>query len=338
MDLHVIWFVLLGILMTGYAILDGFDLGVGILHLVAKNDEERRLFMNSIGPLWDGNEVWLVTFGGALFAAFPIAYATTFSSFYTAFMILLSCLIFRAVSMEFRSKQQSPTWRYFWDILFFLSCFLASFLYGIAVGNAIQGIAIDENGIYTGTFFDFINAYTLCVGLMVVSLFALHGSIYLYLKTEEDLQARIYHWIWHTFGIFMVMYMITTIYTLIHIPQAYSNFSKAPIGWVVVILNILAIANIPRMIYYKKPGYAFLSSCVTIVALNILLGFALFPNILLSSIDSSYHLTIYNAASSTKTLQIMLIIAIIGMPFVITYTAVIYWMFRGKVKLGSFSY
>ncbi len=338
MDLNLIWFLLLGVLLTGYAILDGFDLGVGILHPISKNDEERRVFMNSIGPLWDGNEVWLITFGGALFAAFPIAYASVFSTFYTPFMILLFALIFRGVSMEFRSKRPSALWRGFWDWAFCLSSAAAALLFGIAVGNAIQGVAIDVNGVYRGSFIDFLNVYSLMVGLMVVALFAMHGSLYLYLKTEGDIQKRIHEWIWHTFGIFMVCYMITTVYTLIKIPQATENFEHLPFAWAVVVLNILAIANIPRAIYMQCPGYAFLSSCGTIAALTLLFGLALYPSIFVSSIDPAYSLTIYNAASSQKTLTIMFVIAVIGMPFVLAYTSVIYWVFRGKVKLEHTSY
>ena len=189
-DLQVIWFVLLGVLLTGYAILDGFDLGVGILYPLARGDRERRVFLNSIGPLWDGNEVWLVTFGGALFAAFPTAYAAVFSTFYTPFMMLLCALIFRAVSMEFRGKRPGRLWRTTWDTLFFVGSTTAPLLFGVAVGNAMQGIAIDAAGVYQGTFFDFLSPYSVMVGGLVVALFAMHGAIYLYLKTEGELQGR----------------------------------------------------------------------------------------------------------------------------------------------------
>src|SRR4051794_21711885 len=171
MDLHVIWFFLLGTLLAGYAALDGFDLGVGILHVLAKNDYERRLFINSIGPIWDGNEVWLIVFGGALFAAFPDAYATVFSGFYLAFMLLLTALIFRAVSIEFRSKMKHANWRHTWDYGFFGSSLLASILFGVAVGNAIIGIPIDIRGDFNGSFFDLLNPYALVAGLVTAALF-----------------------------------------------------------------------------------------------------------------------------------------------------------------------
>src|SRR5688572_5209694 len=171
MDWPILWFFLLGLLLTGYAILDGFDLGVGILHPMAKTDEERRIFMNSIGPLWDGNEVWLVTFGGALFAAFPNAYATSFSAFYTPFMLLLFALIFRAVSMEFRSKRPGALWRKFWDMSFFAASVTATFLFGVAVGNSMLGIPIGADQEFTGTTVDFLRPYPFLVGALAVAVF-----------------------------------------------------------------------------------------------------------------------------------------------------------------------
>ena len=176
MDLNLFWFALLGILLAGYAILDGFDLGVGILHLFVRKDEERRIFMNSIGPIWDGNEVWLVTFGGAMFAAFPEVYATVFSGFYTAFMLLLFALIFRAVSMEFRSKRPAPWWRQFWDVSFAAGSTLATFLFGVAVGNAMQGMPIGQDKEFQGTTMDLLRPYPLLVGVLAVATFAMHGA------------------------------------------------------------------------------------------------------------------------------------------------------------------
>lgn len=338
MDLNIIWFGILGVLLAGYAILDGFDLGVGIMHLFVKDDNERRLLMNSIGPLWDGNEVWLVTFGGALFATMPHAYATAFSGFYLAFMLLLCALIFRAVSMEFRSKSENKIWRKSWDFSFFLASFLATFLFGVAVGNLIQGMPIGADKEFAGTFFGLLMPYPLLVGVLSVAVFAMHGSIYLYLKTSGELQEKIKRWMWATFATFLSLYVITTIVTLVMFPAVLRNFETMPIAWIAVVLNILAIANIPRAIYKGKPFYAFVSSSSTIAALVFLLGMALFPNLIVSTINPEYSLTIYNAASSQKTLGIALTIAIIGMPIVLTYTAIVYWVFRGKVELGKFSY
>jgi cytochrome d ubiquinol oxidase subunit II len=337
--LALIWFGLLGVLLAGYAILDGFDLGVGMLHLfVARDDTERRTTLNSIGPLWDGNEVWLVTFGGAMFAAFPQAYATIFSGFYSAFMALLFALIFRAVSIEFRGKMKSRGWRTVWDVGFVLGSFLASLLFGVAVGNVLAGVPVDAMGEYHGALLDQVNGYAVLVGALTVTLFAMHGTIFLYLKTEGELQQRIQRWMWHTFGVFLVFYIFTTMYTLVNVPGAIANLERYPLLWAVPVLNVLAIANIPRAIYLERPGYAFLSSTSTIVAMVFLLGVALFPNVLTSSLDPQHSLTIYNASSSQKTLGIMLIIAVIGMPAVLAYTTAVYWTFRGKVRLDEHSY
>ncbi|MHC4800091.1 MAG: cytochrome d ubiquinol oxidase subunit II [Planctomycetota bacterium] len=333
-----IWFILLMVLLTGYAILDGFDLGVGILHLAARGDKQRRLLMNSIGPLWDGNEVWLVTFGGALFAAFPNAYATVFSGFYLAFMALLFALIFRGLSIEFRSKSHLPRWRTFWDVCFFSGSTLATFLFGVAVGNAMIGIPIDKDMEFAGTMLDLLGPYPLLVGVFAVTLFAMHGAIYLYLKTEGDLQQRVRGWMGKCFVCFLIIYLLTTVYTLIGVPQATGNFKHMPWAWIVVAINVLAIANIPLTIHRQRPLQTFLSSCITIAAATFLFSIALYPNMVTASTVPQYSLTIYNAASSTKTLTIMLIIALIGMPFVLAYTSVVYWVFRGKVKLSETSY
>lgn len=338
MDLNLLWFILLGVLLAGYAILDGFDLGVGMLHLKTRTDTERRLFLNSIGPIWDGNEVWLVTFGGALFAAFPEAYATAFSGFYVAFMALLFALIFRAVSIEFRSKVHSAWWRRAWDFGFFISSVVATLLFGIAVGAAMKGVPLNARGIFVGRMVDQISPYAVMVGLLTLAMFAMHGAIYLYLKMEGDLQARIRHWVWTAFGLFLVLYVFSTIVTLVTIPRATDNFEHYPWAWSVVLLNILAIANIPRSMYLGRPGQAFVSSCGTIAAFVFLFGLALFPNLVTSNPNPANSLTIYTAASSQKTLGIMAIIAAIGVPFVLAYTAVVYWTFRGKVRLDAHSY
>jgi cytochrome d ubiquinol oxidase subunit II len=268
----------------------------------------------------------------------PHAYATAFSGFYLAFMLLLCALIFRAVSMEFRSKVAKAWWRKMWDYSFFGASTLATFLFGVAVGNSIQGMPIGADKEFAGSFFDLLHPYALLVGVLAVTLFAMHGSIFLYLKTEGELQQKIKQWMWTTFGLFMTVYILATMVTLIRLPQVTKNFESMPIAWLAVFLNVVAIANIPRAIYMEKPIYAFASSCVAIAALVFLFGMALFPNLIVSSISPEYNITIYNAASSQKTLGIALTIAIIGMPIVLTYTAIVYWVFRGKVELGKFSY
>lgn len=343
MDLNTLWFLLLGVLLAGYAILDGFDFGVGILAPLARTDRERRIVINSIGPIWDGNEVWLVTFGGAMFAAFPELYASVFSGFYVAFMLVLFALILRAVSLEFRSKRDSAAWRSFWDWGFFAASLLAPVLFGAAVGAVVLGVPVDEAGIIVGSFFDILFPaalpfYPVLVGLLTAALFTMHGAIYLYLKTEDALQQRVRRWMWHGFGTFLVLYLFTTIVTLVAIPRALDNFTAHPWAWGVVFLSVLAIGDIPRAVFGDRPREAFVASSVLIVMLAGLVGIALHPNLLVSSLDAANHLTIHNAASSPKTLGIMALIAALGMPFVIAYTAVVYWTFRGKVKVGEHSY
>lgn len=337
--LAYIWYLLLGVLLIGYAILDGFDLGVGILHpFVARTDLNRRIVMNSIGPLWDGNEVWLITFGGALFAAFPEAYATVFSGFFTALMLLLTALILRAVSLEFRSKIGSGQWRWAWDVMFFLGSFLATFLFGVAVGNMMLGIPLNPHHEFAGTFLGLLNPFSILVGIMGVFAFALHGSIYLYLKTEGEFQESLRPVMWRMFFIFVTLYAVMTGWTFFNVPRATETFYNYPILWVVPALNLLAILNIPRAINQRNEGYAFISSSCMIAAFVFLFITALFPYLVPASNEPSHSLTIMNAASSVKTLSIMLIIAVIGMPCVIAYTGVIYWTFRGKVKIDETSY
>lgn len=338
LDLNSVWFGLVGILFTGYALLDGFDLGVGALHLFTKTDQERRLMLNSIGPVWDGNEVWLVTGGGALFAAFPDVYAAVFSGFYNALMLLLFALIFRAVAIEFRSKQPMRWWRQLWDISFSIGSLLSGLLVGVALGNIALGVPINQQFDYTGTFWGLLNPYAVLVGVTTVALFMMHGSIYLTMKTEGDMHNRARGWVNNTIIFFIVCYIITTLATILYVPHMTANLVEYPILFVIPILNALAIANIPREIRRKRDFRAFLSSCLSMIALMALFGIGMYPDMIYSQPLAENSLTIYNAASSPRTLQIMLIIALIGMPLVLSYTTVVYRIFRGKVKLEPTSY
>ena len=337
-DLNTIWFLLIGALLSGYAILDGFDLGVGMLHLFVKEDEERRTMINSIGPVWDGNEVWLVTGGGALFAAFPHVYATVFSGFYDAFILLLFMLIFRAVAIEFRSKQTMLWWRKMWDIAFSVASFLIALLMGVALANIITGIPIGPDKEFTGTFLSLINPYTVLVGVTTVALFMMHGAIYSVMKTDGDLQKKLRGWVNNMIIFFVICYATVTMTTLIYYPHMVENFRAVPVLFIVALLNMLAIANIPREISKGREFRVFISSAASIAALLLLFAIGIFPNIVFSNPNPEYSLTIYNAASSEKTLTIMLIIALIGIPFVFAYTITIYWIFRGKVKIDEMSY
>ena len=338
LDLNTIWFILVGVLLTGYAILDGFDLGVGALHLLVKKDRDRRILINAIGPVWDGNEVWLVTGGGALFAAFPDVYATVFSGFYLAFMMLLCALIFRAVAIEFRSKQPMGWWRSVWDVSFSASSILSSLLIGIAFGNIAWGIPLGTDGEFTGNFFTLIHPYSLLMGVLVLALFMMHGAIYLLMKTEGELHDRIRGWVKYAMIFFIVTYVITSLATLLYVPNMADTIRQHPVFFAVPILGVLAVANIPREISLGNDFRAFLSSAATVVLLMALFGLNMFPSLVHSMPNPEHSLTVYNAASSPKTLKIMLVIAAIGVPLVLAYTASIYWIFRGKVKLEEHSY
>jgi cytochrome d ubiquinol oxidase subunit II len=337
-DLNSVWFMLVGLLLTGYAILDGFDLGVGALHLFTSKDEDRRIFLNAIGPVWDGNEVWLVTGGGALFAAFPHVYATVFSGFYLALMLLLMMLIFRAVAIEFRSKQPMAWWRRAWDVSFSIASVVSSLLLGVALGNIAWGVPLRPDHEYAGTFLGLLNPYSLMVGLTTVALFTMHGAIYLVMKTQGELHDKVRGWINNTIILFVICYVITTVATLLYVPHMVTTLKAYPVLSGIALLNMLAIANIPREIHHGRDFYAFLSSCASLAALMALFGIGMYPDIVAASSDPANSLTIYNAASSEKTLGIMLVIAIIGVPLVLAYTASIYWVFRGKVTLDRSSY
>lgn len=338
MDLNAIWFVLVGVLFTGYAMLDGFDLGVGTLHLFIKGDENRRLALNSIGPVWDGNEVWLVTGGGALFAAFPDVYATVFSGFYIPFMLLLAALIFRAVAIEFRSKEPWPWWRAMWDIAFAAGSLVAALLIGVAMGNVVMGVPVSPDKEFAGTFLAMLNPYSLFLGITTVALFAMHGGIYLAMKTEGPLQDTIRSWVPKLIGIFIACYACFNMLTLIYCPHVLETVRSRPWIMPVVLVGVLIVMNIPREIHKGREFNAFLSSCAGMGLMMAAFGLTYFPNMLYSNPDPANSLTIYNAASTQKTLGIMLVIAVIGVPLVLAYTACIYWVFRGKTKLTSQSY
>jgi cytochrome bd ubiquinol oxidase subunit II len=338
LDLNVVWFLLVGTILTGYAVLDGFDLGVGILHLLCRGDVERRISLNSIGPVWDGNQVWLVVGGGALFAAFPEVYATAFSGFYDAFILLLFTLIFRGVAIKFRSKRSGAGWRRTWDVLFSLGSLGAALLLGVALGNLARGVPIDAQRNVTIRFLALLNPYALTVGVTAAVLLALHGAIYLLLKTEGEMHARVRGWVQPLMIAFILLYALTTLATLLYQPHLTARFRQHAALLAAPVAAVLAIANIPREIHHGRDWNAFLSSSASIVVLMGLVGIGLFPNLLLSNPNPHHSLTIYNAASSPATLKTMLIMVIVGLPMVLAYTTVIYWVFRGKVRLDHQSY
>jgi len=332
-----IWYFIVGFALIAYVILDGFDLGVGMLHLFTKKDEERRIFLNAIGPVWDGNEVWLVIVGGALFAGFPEAYASMFSGFYDLAMIFLVALIFRAVAIEFRSKQQSPLWRRIWDGVFAFASFGIAMGAGVVLGNLILGLPLNAQHDFSVSLSALLTPYPLLVGCLAVSLLVMHGAIYLVMKTEGALHDQIRKWVLRSMFVFAFFYFITTCATLIYLPFMTERFREYPLVGLSVVFAFLAFASIPRLFTKGKDGKAFLASCFGITALLGLFGLGTYPY-LVRSTDSQYSLTLYNAASSLLTLKILLLVVILGVPLVLGYGIYIYRTFRGKVRIGPSSY
>jgi len=338
MDLNTAWFLLVWVLLGGYAILDGFDLGVGVLHLFARDERERRIHVGAIGPFWDGNEVWLLTGGGALFAAFPIVYATVFSSFYLALMLLLLALIFRAVSLEFRGQVDSPGWRRFWDWAFGLGSLLPAVLLGVAIGNILRGIPIDADGVANVSFVSLLNPYALLIGVLSLAMFTMHGAAFLTVKTEGDLQQRMARWASGVWVVFLILYLVAFAATFFAAPFLFEGALGKPLFWAFLVLLLAAAVNVPIAIRSGKYLRSFLASSVTIVSVMGLAAVCLFPRMAPSSLDLANSLTVYNASSTPRTLTVMLVIALIGMPIVIAYSAYIYKVFAGKVVVEEESY
>ena len=337
--LETLWYGVIGLSILFYVILDGFDLGVGSLHLFAKSDLERRTFLNAIGPVWDGNEVWIVVVMGGLFAGFPDVYASVFSGFYTLFMFLIAGLIFRASAIEFRSKRESKNWRGFWDIIFSFSSILVAFIVGLIAGNLIEGIPLDQSENYIGTFSDFFKPYSILVGFTSVAVFAMHGAIYLSMKTEGAAYKTVQRWINPSIMVFVFFYFATTVATLLYMPYMSHRFRNMPYLFIFPLFAFLAIINIPYQVKKQNTGWAFVSSCLCLAFLLILYGFGTFPTIVLSTINPEVNsLTIFNSASSPKTLTNLLIVVLIGVPLVLAYGFWIYRIFRGKVRLEKSSY
>lgn len=338
-DLNIVWFFLVVILLIGYAILDGFDLGIGSLFFaLGKTDEEKRILLHSIGPVWNGNEVWLLTGAGAIFAAFPFVYATVFSGFYLAMMLVLFALIFRAVAIEyyFRTEDDKKLQKLM-EKLFFIGSFIPALLFGVAVGNVVVGIEIDELQNYVGTFFDLLNPYALILGVVGLCGFMLQGSTYAMLKTEGDLQERAINFSKKLVPITLVVWLIGTIATYIFAPHMFTNYTNYWILFIVPLLTLIALVAIPTFIKKKRYGWTFISSSAVIFTKVLTLAIGLFPNIVIAT-DPSKNLTIYNASSSDLTLKVMLIIALIGMPIVIAYTSYVYYVFHGKTSSDQAGY
>ncbi len=336
--LQVAWFLLIGVLLAGYAVLDGFDLGVGIWHLFARKEEHRRMLLQSIGPVWDGNEVWLLTGGGAIFAAFPHVYATVFSGFYLALMLVLLGLILRAVSVEFRNKESSPRWRGLWDIGFAVGSMLPALLFGVALGNILRGLPLDEKMDFAGTFPSLLNPYALMIGLLGFAMLAVHGAAWIVLKTEGPLAEQAKGWLHKAWIAYLGLFLVAVFITLIGRFDLLKNYNEVPFLYSVPAVALIAIVLIGVSNRKNQPLMAFAYSAVSILALMCLCGAGLFPNLVPSLGDPKLSLTIVNASSTPLTLKTMLIVALIGMPLVLVYTVWIYRTFGGKVRLTQEGY
>lgn len=334
MDLNIVWFILVSILFIGFFFLEGFDFGVGILlPFLGKDEKDRRIIINTIGPFWDGNEVWLITAGGAIFAAFPNWYATMFSGFYLALLVVLVALILRGVTFEFRGKKDSVSWRKKWDIILFVSSLLLAILWGTALANLIKGVPIDKTMNFTGNFFDLLNIYTLIAGVTSLLVFVYHGAIFLSLKTEGELSERAGKAALNI-GIGAVCVSI-----LLAILTAFQTdlFSSR----LALVSTIVSIVMLCLSLILGKNKKAKLSMLVNGIAIALGVGalfMGLFPRVMVSSISPEFNLTIYNAASSAKTLALMTKVAVVFVPIVLAYQAWTYYIFRKRVTVKDLEY
>jgi cytochrome d ubiquinol oxidase subunit II len=339
MSLNDIWFALFIIIVAGYLILDGFDMGVGILHLpLARTDLDRRTFLNSIGPIWDGNEVWLILGGGVLFAVFPLAYASLFSGLYLAFMLVLLVMILRTVAIEFRSKEPGSRWRTTWDVVFGLASLGLALLLGVAFGNVLNGLPLDADGNIHVSLIELLTPFALLVGVTTVAMLAMHGSIYLTIKTTGDLQARIARATPRLMVAFFVLNTLVVVAMVAFHQQITERYTSEI--WPVVFPAAALLALIAAW-YLLRAGRtlaAFTASSAMIFLLLVSGAIGIYPNLIISTTDPAYNLTIVSAASAENTLQVALIIALIGMPFVLLYTAGVYYIFRGKTIVDTHSY
>jgi cytochrome bd ubiquinol oxidase subunit II len=330
MTLNTIWFVLIGVLFTGFFILEGFDYGVGILlPFLGKNDTERRVIINTIGPFWDGNEVWLLTAGGAMFAAFPNWYATLFSGFYLALVVMLLALIVRGVAFEFRSKDMNPRWRSLWDWMAFVGSFVPALLWGVALANIVRGVPIDGNMQYVGGFWNLLNPYALLAGLAGLAVFTLQGAIFLNLRTTGQVLERAHRVAWRLWPVAVTLVVLLVVATYI----ATDVFKRLGVNPGISAFGAgVALLLVGRFIRFKRYGWAFISSSLTI-ALTVVTTFrGLYPRVMVSSLNPDWSLTISNASSSPYTLRVMTIVALVFVPIVLIYQAWNYWVFRARVS------
>ena len=335
MALQTIWFFLWGLLWAIFFMTDGFDFGVGTVYpFIGKSDEDKRIMINSLGPLWDGNEVWLLTAGGVTFAAFPKVYAVMFSSLYSALMLILFSLILRGVSFEFRSKADNPGWRKIWDSCIFVGSFAPALLFGVAFANIFQGIPIDNNGLFHGTLFTLLNPYGLLGGVLFLLFFLVHGSLWLAVKTEGDLHQRaaaIANALWPVevgvAAIFLIWSKFST--------RLYDNYIAHPSFFLTILLTVVALLGIKIFLVKKDFFKAWLASALTIVGATFYGVIGLYPNMFPSSINANFSLTAHNASSSPLTLKIMLTVVILFIPIVLIYQIWAYKLFKDKFTIKN---
>jgi cytochrome d ubiquinol oxidase subunit II len=366
--LRIIWWLLLGILLIGLAIMDGFDFGVAsLLPFVARNDIERRIVINTVGPVWEGNQVWLILGGGAIFAAWPSIYAVTFSGFYLAMVVILAAIILRPVGFKFRSKLENQLWRKFWDICIFIGGFIPGLIFGVAVGNVIIGIPFSFDDTlrisYTGTFWQLLNPFSLLCGAISIVMFMQHGAIYLALKTEENINARCKNFISFSF-IFLTCFLLLAAYLVTTSINGYEfissispngpsnpllkqvqvnlgswkrNYTEHSWMWLAPVMafgGLFFTYVFSRLNYF---GFSFISSSISIFGVVSIPGLMMFPFILPSSTFPNHSLTVYDASSSKLTLFIMLIASLIFVPIILAYTSWVYHVLRGKITSKTIS-
>ena len=329
MDLNTVWFMLVTILFIGFFFLEGFDYGVGILMpFLGKDDTDRRVIINTIGPHWDGNEVWLITAAGAIFAAFPNWYATLFSGFYLALFLMLLALIVRAVAFEFRSKDRHPAWRKSWDWMIFVGSLVPALLWGVAIANLIRGVPIDANMNYVGNFGDLLSPYALLGGLATVSIFMLHGAVFLTLKTEKEILERARtaaNRLWLPAVVFVFAFVIAGYFATDMFTRLGVNPGLIPLGAGVALLAA------GWFLRNRRHGWAFVLTGLTIALSTLTVFIGLYPRVMVSSLNPAWSLTVYNASASPYALRVLTIVALIFIPLVLLYQGWSYWVFRQRI-------
>ncbi len=329
MELQSLWFVLIAVLYIGYFVLEGFDLGVGILlPFLGANDTRRRMIINTVGPHWDGNEVWLITAGGATFAAFPVWYATLFSGFYLPLFLMLLALIGRGVAFEFRSKMENPLWRNIWDWVIFVGSLVPALLWGVAFANFVRGVPIDASLNYVGGFWNLLNWYALLGGLVSLTGFCLHGAVFLTLKTSgplaEDARKMAIR-LWLPVVILLVAFSVSSYFTIDILNTLGVNPGIIPIG------AVAALLVSGYFIRIKRDGWAFIMTTLAILMSVTTIFLELYPNVLVSNLNPAWNLTITNSSSGPYTLSVMTTVALIFVPLVLLYQGWTYWIFRKRI-------